>query len=591
MNKQEYDILRFLNKKENYNLTQRELSDLIGYSVGNINNSIKSLNKLGYLDINNVTDKGKELINKNKPKNAIILAAGIGMRMVPINLKYPKGLLKVHDEYLIERLISQLHEVGIKEIYIVVGYLKEKYEYLIDKYNVKLIVNRDYAIKGSISSLKLASKYIGNSYILPCDIWCKKNPFNKNEINSWYLVNNIISNRTEVRVNRKGQLVKIEQNETGNKMLGIAYLNKEDSEFIKNKLVDFEINEEDLNWEKILYENNRMICYSRIFDKEDAVSINTYEELRDLDEKSENLESYALSIIKETLNASSKDIKDIKCLKKGMTNRSFMFSCKDSKYIMRIPGEGTDHLINRKQEARVYNLINGKNLCDDIIYINEDNGYKITKFIENARVCNPYNINDLKKCIGFLKKFHNMKLVVEHEFDIFEKINYYEQLWGENISAYDDYELTKEKVFSLQKFIEENVEYKCLTHIDAVPDNFLISKNKEGKEFINLIDWEYSAMQDPHVDIAMFAIYALYDKKEIDKLIDIYFENKCNDKTRIKIYCYIASCGLLWSNWCEYKRNLGVEFGEYSLKQYRYAKDFYNYAKEKMNDISEKGDN
>ena len=60
-----------------------------------------------------------------------------------------------------------------------------------------------------------------------------------------------------------------------------------------------------------------------------------------------------------------------------------------------------------------------------------------------------------------------------------------------------------------------------------------------------------------------------------DRLIDAYFTGNCDKKTRLKIYCYIAMCGLLWSNWCEYKRQLGVEFGEYSLRQYRYAKDFY----------------
>lgn len=82
-------------------------------------------------------------------------------------------------------------------------------------------------------------------------------------------------------------------------------------------------------------------------------------------------------------------------------------------------------------------------------------------------------------------------------------------------------------------------------------------------------------MQDPHVDIAMFCIYALYNKRQVDRLINIYFENKCPVETRMKIYCYIAACGLLWSNWCEYKRSLGVEFGEYSLRQYRYAKDYF----------------
>jgi thiamine kinase-like enzyme len=90
-------------------------------------------------------------------------------------------------------------------------------------------------------------------------------------------------------------------------------------------------------------------------------------------------------------------------------------------------------------------------------------------------------------------------------------------------------------------------------------------------------------MQDPHVDIAMFAIYSLYDKARTDSLINIYFDNQCSKSTRLKIYCYIAACGLLWSNWCEYKAALGVEFGEYSLRQYRYAKDFYRYFMEEEN--------
>ena len=37
----------------------------------------------------------------------------------------------------------------------------------------------------------------------------------------------------------------------------------------------------------------------------------------------------------------------------------------------------------------------------------------------------------------------------------------------------------------------------------------------------------------------------------------------------------MAVAGLLWSNWCEYKSALGVDFGEYALRQYDYAKDYY----------------
>ena len=118
--------------------------------------------------------------------------------------------------------------------------------------------------------------------------------------------------------------------------------------------------------------------------------------------------------------------------------------------------------------------------------------------------------------------------------------------------------------------------------MDSVADNFLIYKDKNGKDMVRLIDFEYAGMQDPHVDIAMFCIYSLYSRSEIDNLIDIYFKNKCPVNIRIKIYCYISICGLLWSNWCEYKKIMGVEFGMYSLMQYRYAKEYYKIAKEEM---------
>ncbi len=55
--------------------------------------------------------------------------------------------MKVKGEYLIERLIRQLHEVGVHQIYVVVGFMKEQFEYLIDEFGVKLIVNSEYAGK------------------------------------------------------------------------------------------------------------------------------------------------------------------------------------------------------------------------------------------------------------------------------------------------------------------------------------------------------------------------------------------------------------------------------------------------------------
>ena len=577
MNKQELDILKLLHEEPFIN--QRILSDMSGHSLGVVNRSIKNLIKEGFLDDQiRLNSKAKNEIELRSPKNAVILAAGFGMRMVPINTQTPKALLEVNGETIIERIIKQLHERNIIEIYIVVGFMKEQFEYLIDEYGVELVVNEEYTEKNNLHSLNLVSKHITNTYIIPCDIWCAKNPFNVYEMYSWYMVSDYVDDESMVRVNRKMELVATNEKQAGNSMVGIAYLTGQQGEIVRDKLLryDKERRYDDSFWEEALFEEDKMIVSARIVHSAEAVEINTFEQLRELDENSNDLQSDAILTISEALQVNKKEIMDIEVLKKGMTNRSFLFSCRNQKYIMRIPGEGTSFLINRNEEASVYKVIGDKSLCDDIVYINPENGFKITKYIENSRVCDANCEKDIIACMKKLKDFHSLKLKVDHYFDIFKQIEFYESLWKGTPSIYRDYENTKQLVMGLKEYIESHKADTCLTHIDAVPDNFLFEESGD----IRIIDWEYAGMQDPHVDIAMFCIYSLYTREQVDRLIDIYFENQCTKEMRLKIYCYISACGLLWSNWCEYKRNLGIEFGEYSLRQYRYAKEYYRIFKE-----------
>ena len=577
MNKQEADVLKTLFLEPFIN--QRILADLCGHSLGVVNRSLKNLMTEGYLDEQiKVTAKAKSEMSLSAPKNAVILAAGFGMRMVPINTQSPKALLEVNGETIIERTIKQLHEIGVTEIYVVVGFMKEQFEYLIDEYGVELVVNEHYAEKNNLHSLNLVAEHISNTYIIPCDIWCMKNPYSRDELYSWYLVNDLVDDESMVRVNRKMELAVTIDGQAGNTMVGISYLAEPQAAIVRDKLKAFDKDKryEKSFWEEVLIDNDRMIVYAKVAHAADTVEINTFEQLRELDENSNNLKSDAIEIIADALQVNKNEIVDINILKKGMTNRSFLFSCRNQRYIMRIPGEGTDLLIKRDEEAAVYDVIKDKDICDDIVYINPLNGYKITKYLESSRVCDSDNEEDLDRCMKKLRDFHALNLKVGHKFDIFKQIDFYESLWDGAPSVYRDYIGTKTKIFELKEYIDNCKSEMCLTHIDAVPDNFLFTADGD----IRLIDWEYAGMQDPHVDIAMFCIYALYDRAQVDSLIDIYFENKCEKQTRLKIYCYIAACGLLWSNWCEYKRSLGVEFGEYSSRQYRYAKEYYKIFKE-----------
>ena len=141
-----------------------------------------------------------------------------------------------------------------------------------------------------------------------------------------------------------------------------------------------------------------------------------------------------------------------------------------------------------------------------------------------------------------------------------------------------DYDVTRRHIDELLRRIDACPKEECLSHIDSVYDNFLFVHQQDGSQEVRLIDWEYAGVSDPHVDIAMFCIYAYYDKEQIDRTIDFYFEGSCPDLVRQKIYCYIAVAGLLWTNWCEYKGRMGVKYGAYEMRQYQYAKEFYDHV-------------
>ena len=129
MNIQEYDIMNEIAESGYEN--QRILTEKTGYSLGKVNQSLNELIQKEYLTKEyQLTEKAEAEFEKKAPKNAIILAAGYGIRMMPMNREVPKGLIEVNGEPLIERLIRQLHEAGIFQIDIIVGFMKEQYEYL-----------------------------------------------------------------------------------------------------------------------------------------------------------------------------------------------------------------------------------------------------------------------------------------------------------------------------------------------------------------------------------------------------------------------------------------------------------------------------
>lgn len=280
------------------------------------------------------------------------------------------------------------------------------------------------------------------------------------------------------------------------------------------------------------------------------------------------------NIVRKVLHKNLQDF-TIVPMKNGMTNDSYRLDAEDASYVLRLNGIGTEKLIDRENEVAAYKTLAPFSLADDVLALSVKEGYKISYFLQNVHPCCAQDRAEVQRCMAKLRQFHEERLPYRAPFDILRWISFYEQLWKAP-SRHADYAETKRQVFALKPLQALGARPLCLCHIDAVADNFLISADGG----VRLIDWEYAAGCDPLMDPAMFAIYASYGRAQSAWLLETYAGHRPSADERYRFAAYMAAGGLLWSNWCEYKEDLGETFGSYAAQQYAYAKVCVSWARE-----------
>lgn len=502
-------------------------------------------------------------------KRAIFICAGFGSRMAPVTINTPKALVKVGGVRIIDRLINALLAKGINEIYIVRGYLKEQFDELKEKYTmIKFIDNDKYNVSNNVYSVYLARHLLEDAYILDGDL-VLSNPdvISKYHESSDYLA--VYKNSTNdwcFTVDEDDNITSI--NRGGNncyQKVGISFWNKEDGSRLAKHLE--EVLSDDANkdryWESVPFDvfiNQYKVKVKECFTK-DIVEIDTYNELCQVDSSYYDfvrpeieLEDEVFENIQNTLGCNREDVTNIEFMKIGLTNISFKFNVKGKNYVYRKPGEGTSNYISRKAEAYSQIVAKESGLDTTLVCIDENKGWKISEFVENNTLLDPYGEEDCRGAMQLVKKLHDANITSDYDYDYMSQIDKFIEIFERDNSVdFSPYYETNNKIREINAKLESLGYKKILCHNDFWYYNIL--KDENGR--LILIDWEYSGNSYPVSDVANYTSSLNYTNDDYMKLAEMYEGHPLSDQEKWYYNAGMAITLWHWFVWALYRESCG----------------------------------
>lgn len=521
-------------------------------------------------------------------KTAVILAARKERDSI---LPYPLQCYNVSEgrqESLLHRIVSLLQEMEFDTIVVITGFCADQFLAFKEK-GVQLVNNERYIYTSSMASLALAAPYVKEDFLLiESDVLCEKRLLTQlvstSKKNCLTLVNEC-GNGDEALVETDGDfIVKISKdvhqlNRIDGEMIGVSKISLET---YKKMLVKWEFNSNlKLNYEYLFldctekYERQYIKIPDLVWCEVDNAADFAYlkEVLYPKLCRKENPFDYQNIVFHLKTIFPEQDFESTLVVDQigGMTNRNFKVSFDGNNYVLRIPGNGTEGMVERRNEEVNTFLTYRMGISPEILYFNENTGIKLTRFIDGAETLTPATIQRYEHIIqiaDIFRTLHGSSVRLNNDFNVFREIISYEHLLDKaGAKMYDGYEKCRSQIFSLQERLNTlGVELKPC-HNDLVAENFI--KDIHGK--IYLIDWEYSGMNDPMWDFAALFLESNFTETNRVLLLEHYFEGPVNGVVREKILIYQILMDVLWSIWTCIKEAQGDDFGTYGIDRYNRA--------------------
>jgi CTP:phosphocholine cytidylyltransferase-like protein/thiamine kinase-like enzyme len=512
--------------------------------------------------------------------NAIILAAGRSQAFAPFSYEKPKGLFEVNGKPLVERQIEQLHDAGIEDIHIVVGFMKEKFFYLQKKYGVDIIFNNGFDNNGNLVSLLLAKDYLESTYVCCADHYFQTNPFStSHDMSCAYRACEYRTgefSEFSATIGADGLIDTINMGGSDSYcMVGEAYFSPDFSrafiDYANAEIDNFGVRR--MFWEEFwLRHSSDLPLAAKIIDADSFREFDSLEEIARFDKSFlDSIDSQIVENITELLECKRSEIEDIEILNKGLSNVLFLFTVRGTRYVYRHPGGSSDNFANRASEKLSEQHAKALGLDETCIYVDKDHGWKISRFVSGAHDFTYKNKIECTQILQMLRKLHTSTAKTPYEFDVLRESDKLMRLaCNTKGDLFQQFKPLRNKMVRLYHFIESDEVPKVLCHNDCYAPNFLVNG-----EVTYLIDWEFSAMGDPANDFGGIVSREHFEDEEVAWLLETYFGRRPTTFERRHYYGFVALTGYYFFCWSLFKDSIGEDSGHFMLNAYNNAEKYY----------------
>lgn len=228
----------------------------------------------------------------------------------------------------------------------------------------------------------------------------------------------------------------------------------------------------------------------------------------------------------------------------GMSNYTYLIEIDGKKYTFRIPGNGAQQFTNRKKEVKIMEQIKPYDFLPYPLINDVETGYKLAPYVEGTALNEvpdkPYGL-----VVSILKKLHSIPKF-PYGYDHLQRLEKYEKICSSQDLVY----LTlKDKWLDIYESTLKDIEFVAC-HGDAQTANFVLTDSR-----LYLLDWEFSANNDPIYDIACFGNNNM---NEAIDLLEEYYENSAGKNEYQRLYAWRMFQCLQWHNVAKYKHEIGL---------------------------------